>query len=159
MYVDFFNWWCKPQVVRTTITHTHSFSMKFMSTHSTLCLITRGCGTRLTEQAVTGSRTSMRRVQRLKKLNREVQYSHQHTQFLNEVHVNLLDPMPYHKRLRDPFKGAGRDGIQDKHATVQQLKRLSLVKFMSTQLTLCPITRDCGTHLREQAVTGSRTSK
>ena len=40
-----------------------------MSTYSTLCPITRGCGTRLREQAVTGSRTSKRRVQQLKKLN------------------------------------------------------------------------------------------
>ena len=39
---------------------------------------------------------------------------HPPTQLFNEVHVNLLDPLPYHERLRNPFKGAGRDGIQDK---------------------------------------------
>ena len=44
-------------------------SVKFMSTHLTLCPFTRGCGTHLREQAVTGSRTSKRRVQQLKKLN------------------------------------------------------------------------------------------
>ena len=117
MYVVFFDRWCKPPVVRTTFTPPHSFSMKFMSTYSALCPITRGCGTCLKEQAVTGSRTSMRHVQRLKNLNREVQYSQPHTQLFNEVHVNLLNPLPYHERLRNLFKGAGRDGIQDKHAT------------------------------------------
>ena len=42
---------------------------------------------------------------------------HPPTQLFNEVHVNLLGPLPYHERLRNLFKGAGRDGIQDKHAT------------------------------------------
>ena len=123
MYVDFFDRWCKPPVVRTTFTPPHSFSMKFMSTHSTLRPITRGCGTCLKEQAVTGSRKSTRRVQRLKKLNRAVQYSHPHTQLFNEeVIVNLLDPFPFHERLRNPFKGAGRDGIQDKRDMFNDLK-------------------------------------
>ena len=43
-------------------------SVKFMSTHLTLCPFTRGCGTHLREQAVMGSRTSKRRVQQLKGL-------------------------------------------------------------------------------------------
>ena len=36
----------------------------------------------------------------------------------------LTRPFALHERLRNPFKGAGRDRIKDKHATVQQLKRL-----------------------------------
>ena len=109
----------------------HIFSMKLMSTHSTLCPITRGCGTLLREQAVTGSRTSMRRVQRLKKLNREVQYSHPHTtrnssivrKFDFEASSRRIDP----RHVELATVGCARDRFVDNasNSRIRTIERLA----------------------------------
>ena len=56
----------------------------------------------------------------------------------SEVHVNSLDPLPIHERLRNPFKGAGRDGIQDKQATCPTTEKIQCVKpLLSLRMPPC----------------------
>ena len=134
-------WWDPGQACDRPTTGKAICSVKFMSTHLTLCPITRGCGTHLREQAVTGSRTSKRRVQQLKKLN-----VWSHCWAWDCLHV--------------------WGGEYFRHPRLQTSCCIALyapwncnksVKVMSTQSTLCPTREAAEPVYREQAVMGSRT--